>query len=177
MGIIAGRISGWLNDPSDKIEGILLDNGRRVRFSPEDAERVLAIAPFGSRVEVSVLRAPGEDTANAIRIVNLDSQQYITIHASPIPDQPEASTDLCPPPGTVAPLAPASPHYLEPPNSKYSVREAWIIRKEVADEIERAHAALRLIQAMIAPENDRADDFSRRTDYRLLPGIDRISSC
>lgn len=157
MRIIAGRISGWLSDSSGDVNGIILDKGldkgQRVRFSPDHSARVLAVADIGSRVEVQVcaLGMPGVDTAaDAVRIINLDSQQYATLFAAPTPNRPEASTDLCPPPGTAVPLAPASTHHFELSNSKHSAPEAWIIRDEAADEIEQARTALHLIQTMLA---------------------------
>jgi len=58
MKIITGRISGLLNNSAGEIDGIILDNGRRVRFSPNHAGRVLAIATAGSRVEVELLTCP-----------------------------------------------------------------------------------------------------------------------
>src|SRR5579862_5928281 len=93
--ILAGRISGWLNNSVGEVDGIVLHDGQRVLFSPNDSDRVLAIADLGSRVEVSALWGPGGDTAaNAVRIINLDSQQYATLYADPTPNSPEASTDL-----------------------------------------------------------------------------------
>jgi hypothetical protein len=149
--IIAGRISGWLNNSEGEINGIVLHGGQRVRFSPNDCDRVLAIADIGSRVEVSTLCDPGGDTAaNAVRIINLDSQQYATLSVSPTPNGPEASTDLCPPPGTAVPLAPTFTHHIEPSISKHFASDLWIPRNGVAEEIERARTALHLIQTMIA---------------------------
>lgn len=152
MKIITGRISGLLNNAAGEINGIILDDGRRVRFSPDRASRVLAIATIGSRVEVqvSVQSGPGSDTyVDAVRILNLDSQQSATLYASPTPNKPEVSTGFCLPPGTAAPLAPAPGPGVVLPSSKHGTPEAWIIRKEVVDEIEQAHDALHLIQAML----------------------------
>jgi hypothetical protein len=153
MKIITGRISGLLNNSAGEIDGIILDNGRRVRFSPNHAGRVLAIATAGSRVEVelSARNNPDGDTdADAFRIVNLDSQQLATLYASPSPNSPEASTDFCLPPGTAAPLAPSSVHGVEASRSDHAAPEAWIIRKQVVEEIEQAHETLHRIEAMLA---------------------------
>jgi hypothetical protein len=147
--IIAGRISGWVNNPWGEVNGIVLSSGQRVRFSPDRSGRALAAAP-GSRVEVSALGGPEDAATIAFRIVNLDSRQYATLYAAPTPNSPEASTDLCPPPGMAVPLAPASTNDFESLKTKYSAPEARTIRREVANEIEQARYALHLMRTMLA---------------------------
>jgi hypothetical protein len=87
MKIITGRISGLLNNSAGEIDGIILDNGRRVRFSPNHAEpRSCNRNHAGSRVEVELSarnNSDGDTDADAFRIVNLDSQQLATLYASP----------------------------------------------------------------------------------------------
>jgi hypothetical protein len=153
MKTITGRISGLLNDSAGEVNGVILDNGRRVRFSPDRASRVLAIATVGSQVEVQLPLQNSfgsEIDVDAVCITNLDSQQSATLSVSPTTNSPEVSTGVCPPPGAATPLAPSSAHPFEWPPAKHPALQAWIMRRDVVDEIEQAHDALHRIQTMLA---------------------------
>ena len=150
MRTITGTISGLLNSSAGEINGVVLDNGRTFRFPPDRASRVLSIATIGSRVEVRVSAESdlgGDEHADAIRITNLDSQRSAAIDGSPTPPNPEVPTGFSPPPDTAASLAPAAERSLA--YSRHMAPEAWVIRKEVVDEIEEARDALHRVQAML----------------------------
>lgn len=148
--IIRGRICGLLSGTAGEINGIVLDTGRRVRFSPDRASRVLSIAILGSLVEVktsaaSVLES-GSDV-EAIRVINLDSHKSASLSSPMPPNSPEVPSGDCLPRGTTVPLAVSPPLVKSVSNEGFP--KSWVIRKQVMDEIEQAYDTLHRIQAML----------------------------
>lgn len=84
MSSVSGRVSGFLRDPDGEVKGILLDNGREIRFPPTLWHLVSPIINEGCLVEVEgVPRAVDFPDRHLLarRFTNLDSKQSAILPA------------------------------------------------------------------------------------------------
>lgn len=149
MEIITGRIRSLLQDPSGEVNGFLFEDGVDIYFPAKYASRVLAVAGEGALAEVhGRLRGAlaGALHLEAVFVINLESKCSVNLHTSPT--SPEASTEICPPPDTVTPLAPA---FRDNPETLPWLPEQGPLatRLNVVDEIERAYGVLYRTQTML----------------------------